>query len=132
MSYETIRSDWETLFNSNFPTFEPDVKISWDNVEFKPPTNSEWVHLGISYGANRKQCIGLNLYRYWTNVYAQIFVPLNSGSYVLDRITSNVVKTFRLMGSPYLLEDVTVTTEGSNDGFYQQIANIIAIRDFIE
>ena len=120
MSYEQARKDLQGHFANNF-TELPSTKIAWDNVEFTPPNNSEWIRVSMQNVNSEYVSIGesRNTRRFGL-LFFQIFIPENSQTLKMTEIIDKIVEVFETKTlSGFTFDPPNVNEVGITENWFQ-------------
>lgn len=77
MIFDTVQQSIENRFETDWGTTS---ELTFDNLEFKPPTNDNWVRLSIRFNPTSQATLGDNpVWRTEGVAIAQVFVPDGEG-----------------------------------------------------
>lgn len=126
MSLERQRKDIQTDFTARFPLLEPSVNITYENVEYIPPTNEPWVRLSFQIIDQYKPCLNNDRLRTDAFFIVQAFTPTAQGANDCSRILDNSVKnclTAKISNIEFLSYEIDNT--GVEGGWFQMVLRVL-------
>ena len=123
MSIARQRTDIETFVFAQLPLVEPTVDMTFENSDFKPKSNSEWVRFSFSFADMTQRCIGKDGALETLGFFnVQIFTPVAQGAGRASIIMDSMVEILRksnLTGIEFLSYDASFV--GQEAGWYNNI-----------
>lgn len=120
MSYEQARKDIQDHISDNFTYLSSD-KIAWDNVEYNPKPNENWIRVSIQNNISEQVSFGPTVrIRRSGIVLIQIFVLKNNTTLEVNKITDALVNVFEVKNCPGVtFFSPRVNEIGISEGWFQ-------------
>jgi hypothetical protein len=95
---DSIQSQFNTTWDAvALDSGEVRPTIAWDNLEFEPPTNTAWARCSVQHNIGNQIGLGDVGQRYFRReglVAVQVFVPIESGTIVLNKWVEAALSAF--------------------------------------
>lgn len=109
-------------FQDNFPTLEPTVTYTLDDVPFEPPADASWVRGTFLPGESRQVSLqGKARFRTPGMVTFQVFSPVGLGATVARGIADNIESIYRSLVLNGITYQAPRQVAVGPTGRYQQI-----------
>ena len=120
MGYDTDRIAIESRFKTIWGNT---TAIAWDNIDFNPSDDTEWVRIAIVPG--EEQFVSMGKMRKVGVIIIQIFVPEFKGSKRSNELIDLTTKTWRNKEfSGIRCREITVNRLGQSNGWFQTNVSI--------
>lgn len=125
MSFAAERASIEERLFDNWLT----TPIAFDNVDFDPPNNSEWVRLNILNGASSNRTIEAKK-RHTGAIVLQLFAPKHGGTGTLRGYADTLAEIFEDQTfDDVVCDTASLTNVAGSDEWYQLNLTIPYWRD---
>lgn len=116
MSIASLRPAIETHLSTNFTTYP----IKYENISFKPPTNSPWIACHIKRSRLPTPEVNQGSYEVLGILMIQIFTPLHSGMVTSNAIADTLASLYNDKTiSNIWFRDADIIDVGESDTWYQ-------------